>query len=177
MARTKKDISDEMFDLIKKNKSCSEEFIRTTLDIGTTNFRTNISKLLNNDSVTRIGTGKTSSYIIQTQDPKKIIIDDIKKNNLTSCTDMMKRCSLTRLQILKVIDVLVEQKKVFRFKMHTSNSILYSMFSKNNNARALDTHDEIKVAPNETRTFDSTVDKTYLKSFLRGEMHLIKTQA
>jgi hypothetical protein len=178
MARTKKDISDEMFDLIKKNKSCSEEFIRTTLDIGTTNFRASVSILLNNDSITRIGVGKDSIYIIQTKDPKKVVLDDIKKNNLTQCADIMKRCTLTRLQILKAIDALIDQKKIFRFKMHTSNSILYSIWQKNDGARALDAAGEIKVKSSGSSIFeDMTIDRTYLKSFLRGEMHLVKTQA
>jgi hypothetical protein len=80
------------------------------------------------------------------------------------------------LQILKAIDALIDQKKIFRFKMHTSNSILYSIWQKNDGARALDAAGEIKVKSSDSSIFDDmTIDRTYLKSFLRGEMHLIKT--
>lgn len=173
MAKPKRNMADEMFELIKTNKSCSEDFIRTTLKLGSTNFRTNISKLLNNDTITRIGVGKTAEYVIQTCDPVQIVFDDIKANNLTSCTDIMSRCVLTRLQILKAVETLLHQNKIFRFKISTSNSLRYSIFSKNNGARSMEIELEDRTGTIGSTTFETTIDKTYLKAFLRGEMHLV----
>ena len=175
MPKPKRNISDELFEFIKNNNPCSEEIIRKTLKLGSTNFRTNISKLLNNDSVTRIGSGIESTYVLQTQNPVQIVLDDITSNNLTSCTEIMGRLTLTRLQILKAVDALVDQKKIFRFKISTNNAIKYSVFQKNAGARPLDNINDKGIKPSSSTTFDDvTIDKTYLQSFLRGEMHLVK---
>lgn len=171
----KSNIDKMIHEVIKEQKTCTEGFIRKKLDIGSTAFRINISKLLNGNIVTRIGKGKEANYAPLSNDIIKVVYKQFKENTIVTCSELMERCCLTRLQVLNIIDKIIEdgEIQIYRHRTKYNNSIHYSLEPDIEGYYILGDSERRRRKERESKPHPldmGTIDKTYLRTFLNGQM-------